>query len=50
MTPMSDPNFEEELIFCLENDMNNLVNYNSSSGKSENLHFDEIFLSKVHNV
>ena len=50
MTPKSDPNSEEELIFCLKNDMNNLVNYNLSSEKSENLHFDKIFLTKVHNV
>ena len=47
MTLKSDPNFEEKLTFCLKNDMNNLVNFNSSSGKSENVHFDGIFLSKV---
>ena len=50
MTLKSDPNFEEKLTFCLKNDMNNLVNFNSSSGKSENTHFDGIFLSKVCNV
>ena len=44
MTLKSDPNFEEKLTFCLKNDMNNLVNFNSSSGKSENLY--GIFLSK----
>ena len=50
MTLKSDPNFEEKLTFCLKNYMNNLVNFNSSSGKSENFHFDETFLSKVCNV
>ena len=49
MTLKNDPNFEEKLTFRLKNDMNNLVNFNSSSGKSGNLHFDGIFLSKVCN-
>ena len=39
MTLKSDSNFEEKLTFCLKNDMRNLVNFNLSSGKSENLHF-----------
>ena len=34
-----DPNFEKKLTFYLKNDMRNLVNFNLSSGKSENLHF-----------
>ena len=34
-----DPNFEEKLTFYLKNDMRNLVNFNLSSGKSENLYF-----------
>ena len=38
------PNFEEKLTFCLENDMRNLVNFNASSGKSENVHFDGLLL------
>ena len=50
MTLKSDPNFEEELTFCLKNDMNSLLNFNLSSGNSENLHFDGIFLSKACNV
>ena len=49
MTLKSDPNFEEKLTFCLKNDMRNLMNFNSSGGKSENLHFDGIFFSKVCN-
>ena len=47
MTLKSDPNFDEKLAFCLKNDMRNLVNFNVSSGKSENLHFDRLLLSKV---
>ena len=50
MTLKSDPNFKEKLIFCLKNDMRNLVNFNSSSGISKNLHFYGIFLSKACNV
>ena len=50
MTLKSDPNFEEKLTFCLKNDMRNSMNFNSSGGISENLHFDGIFLSKVYNV
>ena len=46
----SDPNFEEKFTFYLKNDMRNLINFNSSNGKSENLHFDGIFLSKAFNV
>ena len=50
MTLKSDPNFEEKLTFCLKNDTKNLMNFNLSSGKSENLYFDGIFLSKVCNA
>ena len=44
ITLKSDPNFEEKLIFCLKNNMRNLVNFNASCGKSENLHFDALLL------
>ena len=44
MTLKKDPNFEEKLTFSLKNDMKNLVNFNPSSGKSEKLHFDGLFL------
>ena len=37
MTLRKDPNFEEELAFRLKNDMRNLMNFNASSEKSENL-------------
>ena len=39
-----DPNFEENLTFYLENDIRNLVEFNLSSGKFENLHFDGLLL------
>ena len=44
MTLKKDPNFEEKLTFYLKNDIRNLVNFNASSRKSENLHFDELLL------
>ena len=44
MTLKSDPNCEEKFTFSLKNEMRNLVNFNASSGKSENVHFDGIVL------
>ena len=44
MTLKSDAKFEEKLTLGFKNDMRNLVNLNTSSGKSENLHFDGILL------
>ena len=44
MTLKKDPKFEEKPFFCLENDMKNSVNFNWSSGKSENLQFDGLLL------
>ena len=46
----TDPELKEKLTFCLKNYMRNLTNFNLNSKKSENLHFDEIFQSKVCNV
>ena len=46
ITLKSDTNFEEKLTFCLKNDMRNLVNFKTSSGKSGNLHFDGLVLPK----
>ena len=40
MTQKSDAKFEEKLTLGSKNDMRNLVNFNASSGKSGNLHFD----------
>ena len=42
MTPKSDAKFEEKVTLGSENDMRNLVEFNASSGKSENFHFDEL--------
>ena len=39
MTVESDAKFEETLALGFKNDMKNLVNFNASSSKSENLHF-----------
>ena len=44
MTLEKGPNFEEKLTFSLTNDIRNLVNFNASSGKSENLQFDGLLL------
>ena len=44
MTLKKDPNFEGKPTFYLKNDMRNLVSFNLSSGKSENLHFDGLLL------
>ena len=50
MTLMSDAKFEEKLALDSQNDMRNLVNFNMSSGKSENLHFDVLLLLRAHKV
>ena len=44
MTLKSDVKFEEKLTLGSKNDMKNFVNFNASSGKSENLHFDVVLL------
>ena len=48
MALKSDAKLKEKLTICSKNSMMNLVNFNSSSGKSENLHFDVLLLSKVY--
>ena len=50
MTLKSDAKFEEKLTLGSKNDMRNLVNFNASSGKSENLHFDVLLLSIAYKV
>ena len=50
MTLESDAKFEEELAHCLKNDMKNLINFNASSSKSENLHYDVLLLSMAYKV
>ena len=50
MTLKSDAKFKGKLTLGSKNDMRNLVNFNVSSGKSENLNFDVLLLSKVYYV
>ena len=55
MTLKSNAKFEEKLTLGSKNDMRNLVNFNASSGKSENLHFGcatlvESILSLSHKI
>ena len=47
---MSDAKCEEKLALGSKNDMTNLVNFNMSSGKSENLHFNVLLLSIAYKV
>ena len=46
MTSKSDPNFEVKLIFCLKNDMKDLVNFNTGCGTSKKLHLDWLLFVK----
>ena len=50
MTLKSDAKFEENLTLVSKNAMKNLVNFNASSGKLENLHFDFLLLSIAYKV
>ena len=50
MALKSNTEFEEKLTLGSKNDMKNLVNFNESSGKSEDLHFEVLVLSKVYAV
>ena len=50
MTLESDAKFEEKLDLGFKNDMTNLINFNASSGKSENLHFDVLLFSIAYKV
>ena len=50
MTLNSDATFEEKLTLGSKNDMMNLVNFNASSGKPGNLHFDVLLLPIAHEV
>ena len=47
MTLQSDAKLEEKLTLGSKNNMRNLMNFNASSGKSENLHLDVLLLSVV---
>ena len=52
----SDAKFEEKLTLGSKNDMRNLVNFNASSGKSENTYIlllsiaNKVSAKKVHNI
>ena len=50
MTLKSGAKFEEILTLAFKNDIRNLVNFNASSSKSENLHFDVLLLSMAYKV
>ena len=50
MTMKSDEKFEEKLVLGSKNSMTNLVNFNASSDKSENLHLDVLVLSIAYKV
>ena len=47
---LSDAKFEKKLTCNFKYDMRYLMYFNASSGKSENLHFDLLLLSKVFDV
>ena len=44
----SDAKCEEKLTLGSKNDMRDLVHFNTSFGKYENLHFDVLLLLKVY--
>ena len=50
MTLKSGVKFKENLACGFKNSMMNVVNFNASSGKSENLHFDVLLLSMEYKV
>ena len=50
MTLKGDAKFKGKLTRGLEMTKRNLVNFHASSQKSENLHFDELLLSKAYEV
>ena len=50
MTLKGDAKFKGKLTRALKNDMRNLLNFNASSGNSENFHFDVLLLSLAYKV
>ena len=48
MTLKSNAKFEKKLALGFKNDMTYQVNFNESTSKSENLHFDVRLLSKLY--
>ena len=49
MTLKGDAKFKGKLTCGLKNDFSNLLNFQVSSRKLGNLHFDGLLLSKVYN-
>ena len=50
MTLKVDAKFKGKLTHGLKNNIRNLVNFHVNSRKSENLPFDQIFLSKAYKI
>ena len=50
MTLKSDAKFDEKLTLGSKNDMINLVNFNVSRSKPENMHSDVLLLSITYRV
>ena len=50
MIVKSDAKFEEKLTLGFKNDMKNLLNFDASSGRPENVHFDVLTLSVAYKV
>ena len=50
MKLMSDAKFKDKLTLGSKNGTRNLLNFNVSSGKSDNLHFDVLLLSITYKV
>ena len=50
MTFKSDAMFEEKMTLGSKNNLRNLVNFNASSSKSKNFHFNVVILPKVYYV
>ena len=50
MTLKSDAKLDEKLTLGSKNDMRNLVNFNVSRSKSENMHSDVLLLSITYRV
>ena len=50
MTMKNDVKFEKELTCKFKIDLRNLANFDLSTGKSQNLHFNGLLLTKVYNV
>ena len=50
MTLKNDATFEEELTCQFKIDIRDMTNFDQSTRKSQNLHFNGLLLNKVYNV